>query len=356
MSGMRFSITENRWKKALLRGMEIDAAGRIVCCSSGRERFFILPLLDSGMEGCQWGRLRFVLQTGKNGVCRLHAAAGNDRETLQFLSEKRSGTVGEKGYPENMPCMCFVNQPDVLLYGLEGRYLWIAGEIDGDSVCLWDMSVEMPGDNFLRIFPEIYRERGSFFHRYLSVYSSVYNDFQEQITHRERMLDGNHAPPALLELYLQWLGIDVKGGFLEENVLRRLLSEAGRLLRRKGTRDSIARICRIVAGETPVIVEKSRMRPYGSAGGQAVYDMLFGSSPYDVTLLFSVRMEERKKRQLLYLLAQFQPVRCRLRIVFLERRGRLDSHSYLDRNAVIPVQTGGCLDREQALDQTVILQ
>ena len=54
-------------------------------------------------------------------------------------------------------------------------------EVMGEGVSIGNIRVEAPGDNFMQTFPEVYREKNSFFHRYLSVYSSIYNDFQEKL-------------------------------------------------------------------------------------------------------------------------------------------------------------------------------
>lgn len=208
----------------------------------------------------------------------------------------------------------------------------------------------------MQTFPEVYREKNSFFHRYLSIYSSIYNDFQEKLDMRSELLAIEEAPLSLLELYAKWLGIDVDGGYLGEDILRKLLLAAPELLRKKGTRSCIEQICMILLGEKPVIAERGRMQPYVRREEKARYDSLYGESPYDVTLFLQCYVEEKKKEQLLHLLRQFKPVRCRFHIVFLEPSGLLDEHSYLDKNAVIFLQEDGRLDAAQDADGTIILQ
>lgn len=207
----------------------------------------------------------------------------------------------------------------------------------------------------MELFPEIYREKNSFFHRYLSIYSSIYNDFQEDLDHRADMLDVSRAPKPLLELFLKWLGIDVDGGFLDETFLRMLLQEAPELIRFKGTAKCIRRICRLFLGEEPVIVEKNRMQRYVRSARQEVYASLYGDSPYDVTLLLAGVVDTHKKEQLLHLLEQFKPVRSKLRILFLENRGVLDTHAYLDRNAVVFSGEEGKMDYSTMMDGVIAL-
>ena len=98
------------------------------------------------------------------------------------------------------------------------------------------------------------------------------------------------------------------------------------------------------------------MQRYVRSSEQEVYDSLYGDSPYDVTLVMNNVVEEHKKEQLLHLLRQFKPIRCRLHILFLKPRGVLDGHTYLDWNAVTFAQEKGNLDVSTLLDGAIILQ
>ena len=78
----------------------------------------------------------------------------------------------------------------------------------------------------------------SFFHRYMSIYSTLYMDFQEKIDNVADFLDINTAPAQLLPIFCGWMGLDVSGDFLTEDRLRTLVKEAYQLNRTKGTRDT----------------------------------------------------------------------------------------------------------------------
>ena len=86
-----------------------------------------------------------------------------------------------------------------------------------------------------------------------------------------------------------------------------------------------------------------------------LYEELYGDGTYDVTMLVRTYVPEHQKSQMLFLLNQFKPVRCRLRIRFLDQKGTLDSHSYLDMNALVMEAGYGVLDERQTLDGTVLL-
>ena len=355
MAGIRYSIRQNQLKKALLVGME-HGEGDSLYSNTADTGYFVLPVLDSGVEDCPWGRLHFELDLPENCMCYLYAAASNKKMGQQVLLSGESGLYEKKKMLQSMRGLCFINKPDVLLYEITGRYLWIMVEVLGKGVTIKNLQAEAPGDNFMQTFPEVYREKNSFFHRYLSVYSSIYNEFQEKLDERRELVPVEKASLSLLELYAKWLGIDVNGGYLGEETLRNLLKEAPELLKRKGTRYCIERICMIVLGEKPTIVERGLMQRYVQRNEKKQYDNLYGDSPYDVTLLLNTYIEEKKKEQLLHLLSQFKPVRSRLHIVLLEPTGMLDEYSYLDENAIIFTQKEGMLDAAQIADGTIIIQ
>jgi phage tail-like protein len=249
-----------------------------------------------------------------------------------------------------------INRDDILLYKLTGRYLWIMIEVIGRNFSLRGLKAQAPGDNFMATFPEVYRQKDSFFHRYLSIFSSIYNDFQERIDHREELLDINNASEERLILFASWLGIEINSGYLDVETLRTIVKEAGELNRCKGTKRCIERICQIMIGETPRVVERSLLERYVRTDDKEQTDMLYGDSPYDVTLMVEKPIAEKKKKQLLLLLDQYKPVRSRIRIVSLDDSGVLDGHTYLDQNAVTFEQGDGVLDDRQMMDGTIVLQ
>lgn len=356
MAGFTFSIRKPQLEKALYRGMTLREDGVVVCSAKEGPHSCMLDVLDSGIEDCPWGRLHLKMTLPTDCACYLYAAAGNEPGEKEYLMDPDISFAEKKRFLSEMHCLRFINRQDVLLYELEGRYLWIALEMIGGGAFFSDMVVHVPGDSFMEVFPEIYREKNSFFHRYLSIYSSIYNDFQDALEHRADQLDIRKVPKPFLEIFLKWIGIDVDGGFLEEEFLRTLLREAPELIRYKGTAKCIRQICRLFVGEEPVILEKSLMLRYERSVKQEVYDSLYGESPYDVTLMLADAVDEHKKEQLLHLLEQFKPVRCRLHILFLENRGVLDTHTYLDRNAVVFSEEEGSLDASTLADGAIVLE
>lgn len=356
MADIQFTISRNRLNKALMQGIEIEGSDGVRCNANEGVHYMILPLLDSGVEDCPWGRIFFHMEMPKDAVCYLYVCAMNEPLGRELLMDPAKGFQEKIKYLAANRCLRFINKKDALLYEIEGRYLWVALEIIGEDVSLSHMVIKAPGDNFMRLFPEVYREKNSFLHRYLSIFSSIYQDFGRDIDHMEDLLEPDKMPVQLLELYLKWFGIDVSGGYISEAVMRQLLKDAAWLMANKGTRRCIDRICELFINEKPIILERNMMNRYLTQAQTDIYNSLYGDGPYDVTLLIQSRVELAVRRQLLHLLEQFKPIRCRLAVVFLENTGVLDSYNYLDGNAYVYSSSMADLDDEQLMDGTVIIQ
>ncbi|MBO5278781.1 MAG: hypothetical protein J6B06_04765 [Lachnospiraceae bacterium] len=358
-----YTIKQNRLKQAALTGIRLEN-GRLVCTGETAGRSIFLGALDSGEDGTGWGRLSFTGEFSENMVYVTHILALDHQEFMkngeqvkvsQFLLDKEEKVVYKKLFFEKADEIKFINQKDMLLYELKGRYLWIFIEILGEGTgYLEHIRVNIPGDNFMATFPEIYREEGGFFHRYLSIFSSIYNDFQEDIDTIASKLDIDTAPPELLPVFASWLGVELAADILPQEKLRVFLKEAYQLCKYKGTSYALSRITDIVLGVEPVIIENNDLCVDEET--KKLYESMYGSSSYDITVLVNVDASESEHSHLLQLLNQFKPVRARLNLVFLKKEGRLDSYCYLDKNAQIGIWEEGVLDQGQNMEGTIILQ
>ena len=277
--------------------------------------------LDCVKKDGQWGRLHMEGTFPQKGIVTLSVIGTNGPPPAN-----RSAEQG---------CRSFVNQRDILLYGIRGRYLWVYIEIpEGEEaadicrVCIYN-----PGDRFLQTFPEIYQEPEGIFHRYLSILSTLYEQFQEQIDCAGDLLDLNKAPQELLPLIGSWLGIDCRGGGLEEERRRELLRWGYRLNRMKGTRAGITRVTEIILGEIPTIIEKE---------------------PEKIIILLRQDLTESKELLLLFYLNQFKTAGSRLHIVSYQDVMGMDEYCYMDVNAGLWRLPHGVLDGEPSVDQAVL--
>ena len=362
----KYSIKRNRFKRSCLHGFDVVGEQELRCIPDVYRRSFFCDSIDGSEEEAKWGRVHVDYTLDEDMVVTIYAVALNQREipwndgyiSLDTFFKDLEITIEEKiRMLESLDAVKHINQQDILLYDLEGRYLFLCIEVVGlGNGVLKNLSVNNQGDIFLDTFPEVYREYGSFFHRYMSIYSTLYMDFQEKIDHVAEFLDVDTAPAQLLPVFCGWMGLDVSGDFLTEDRLRTLVKEAYHLNRTKGTRDTLHRVCEIVLGEKVLILEKNVIRENTQAETYKIYEELYGDGIYDVTILIQTFVPENQKSQLEFLLNQFKPIRSRLRIKFLDQKDSLDGHVYMDMNAHIMDTRNVALDERAGLDGNIMLK
>lgn len=350
----QYSVRKNRLMNSSVVGMNINDKGELLCDESQSLHYLFLTPFDNGVEDGEWGRFVFDANIPEDTEITIFYFASN---TLDFTRKEQPARIPEFLCGEDEPSTKLElfriagatevrATTDTLMYGVNGRYLFVAIRIEGSfDGPIKNIRVVNPGDTFMNVLPEIYNKRGEFFHRYLSVMSSLFNDFQDKIDNYERFLNPDYADSQLLSTYAGWMGIDVSGNFLEEETLRTLVKEAPVLNRKKGTKAALQRICEIVLSEKCIIVE--RKADLGSDK--------FGDDRFDVTILVKTFVEDKKKSQLFFLLSQFVPVRSHLQIIYLDKNSELDTHSYLDINASVFNTQEGVLDGHMLLDSNILM-
>lgn len=325
-------------------------------------RTVFLAALDSGQEDCPWGRLTFRMSLGEDTVLTLHAAAANENRVQDggrlldidaFLLDPGQPVKRKARLFQAMGAAQFSNQNDVLLYGQKGRYLWLWFELAGEGGGRFShISVTVPGDNFLHTFPAVYQNQGEFLHRYLSVFSSLYADLQDEIERLPQYLDPDTAPAGLLPVFARWLGIELDGNFLDEEHLRRLVKLAPELIACKGTRRAVQLIVGLFVTGKTYLIEHNLLNREQLAAGSSLGD----GTIYDFSLLISQEPDELLLSRLRFLIDQFKPLRSRANIIFLGSQGNLDDYSYLDLNAMLLQPGARALDDKEAVFGMVRLE
>ena len=345
-----YSIRNNRIKQGQITGFQVEGGNNLIFDKTARDHYIFLKPIDGVVDDSAWGRFTCDLGLSEEMVFYVYVYASNALEITtgpgtalnlgEFLTDKSIDFYKRIGALTQLGAKRFVNTDDFLLYDIRGRYLFIAIEMLGvGDAHIGSIRVGARGDNFMGSFPEVYRERNSFFHRYLSIFSSVYNDISEQNEKLYEMLDLDKCSPELLEMYASWFGINLKGGALPEKVLRAVVKDAYQLNRMKGTRWSIERILEIMLGEDFMLYE----------------NRLSDGKLYDVTVLVNRRLTEQLRHQLVFLLDQFRPLRVKIRLLQMEKEAVMDGNSYLDVNATIPAEKHLVLDEEAIYDGAITL-
>lgn len=364
MAQINYSIKKNRLRRALMDGMELDEENNRLYLSPQEQRIIYLPPIDKAEEIGDWGRLYFDADITEDMVVYVHAMALAEDV---FYDEDGKYRVEDILLDEEIPDkhkqsifqkaggLRFVGKDDILLYGLAGRYLFLRIEVTGEGEgFLSHLRINVAGDNFMDTFPAIYQEKNGFFHRFLSVFSSIYNDFDHEIDRLPELLDTERCPGELLEIYGRWLGIDLSGDFLSEEAMRTFVREGYSLNRMKGTRACLERILEIVLGERVIILEQNTIRSYMEQGELYSTTMEHGSI-YDVNILIKKPLRQTQRHQLLHLLRQFAPLRSRIHLIQLKDSGVLDTDAFMDLNAVLSDESYGTLDEDMEMDDDIVL-
>ena len=358
----RYSIRKNRLKSGSVTGFIQNENGVLCVDPSSMYHIILLKGIDSTQKAAEWGRISFKAEGSEDAIYSLYVLAIDNPEkagyTDRYLTNEEIPAPERLSFLKKQGARRFLKTQDCLVYDLEGRYLYIALEATTEEeLLISQMVVDSTGDNFMNTFPQVYQERGSFFHRYISIYSSIYNDFQREIDSLYEILDLDTCPEELLIIYGSWLGINLRAGLFPIEITRKLVKEAYSLNRMKGTREAVERVLTIILGEKPVIVEHNQVRDAKNEGGSRAPIQFKIRSMFDVTILIKRNLTEELRHQIYFMLEQFRPVRARFSIAQMDDKPTADSNSYLDVNTVLPgSRKTGRLNENASLDGAVTLQ
>lgn len=357
----KYRLGNALFRRSLIEGMAVKGNSLYTDEASCGMHSIFLPALDSAQTDCLWGRVSLKCCLGAESMLTIRAFASNNNvfvrngETVQvddFLldpevprEEKERLFLLADGVERS-------GVQDVLLNGQTGRWLWLWLEIMGEGRnVLEDMRVYVPGDHFFRTFPQVYQTDNDFLRRYLSVFSTMHQEFQEQIDALPDLLDVDTAPAFLLPVFASWLGLETDETLFTTEELRILLKAAPELTARKGTKWAVEKVVSLFVSDTVYIVERNLMES-DHRGSKEMY----GKSPYDFTVMVGCKMDEKLRLRLQFLIDQFKPIRCRYQIVFLEDCGGLDAFTYLDVNSALLQSAPGNLDDGKALTGMTYLE
>ncbi len=363
----KYTIRKNRIKTACIKGLEYDdESSRLRLLPDGDDQCLFLRSIDGLIPGANWGRLSFKVDCSEGRGYSVYAIAFDNNEILQgdrmlnldeYLTDPDVPPTEKRDFLIRSGAKRAIRKNDILLYELSGQYLYIAFLFAGEGeLSLYDMVIDSVGDNFMNTFPEVYRERNSFFHRFISVFSSIYNDFDADIEALPKLLDPMVCPEEFLIVYGSWMGINLEGASLDVDVMRMLVNEAYYLSRMKGTKKAIERVLEIILGKPAVVIEHNRLRSWINDEQMELPEGFKTRGVYDVTVMVSVKLTEELRHQIVFMLDQFKPVRTNITVMQMDETPMTDSRTYLDINSMLPEEKEANLDSGLSLDGTVILK
>lgn len=348
-----YRLNRTLFDRALPEGFSPEENGALRTVGTGTHRIF-LPGLDSAQPGSEWGRLTMRCHLGAESMLTVRCFASDQAQVI------RNGEIvqindllldAEVPLQEKEKLFTLANGMehsgvrDVLLNGQTGRWLWLWLEVSGaEDETLEDLRVYIPGDNFFRTFPQVYQTDNDFLRRYLSIFSTMYQELQEEIDDLPKLLDIDTAPERLLPMFAAWLGLEVDETLFSASELRQLLKAAPELLACKGSRRAVEKAVKLFVAEPVYIVERNLLPPE-----QQSREALYGSTPYDFTVMVGCGVDEKLRLRLKFLIDQLKPIRSRCHIVFLKECGGLDAFTYLDVNGTVLKNGPGNLDDGKVL-------
>ncbi len=250
-----------------------------------------------------------------------------------------------------LPHVRAVNQPDILLHQLEGRWVFLcvcALRQDAASCTLRGLRLEFPRYSFTRYFPEIY-QAGDFFTRYLAVFQSLYLDLEKQVDDVPLALDYESADAEQLAALASWLGLDTAGGIFGPEQLRQLIRDSRLYQGGKGTRAALESIVELACGVRPRIVEYFQWsgRPM-SAARRRLYESLYGEDGDSFCVLLDLTQRRQPlpvtEAQLDGLIDAYSMLGIRHKLVFLRRCSYTDTHCYLGVNSCLSTPETASVD------------
>lgn len=241
---------------------------------------------------------------------------------------------------------------DILLHGLEGRYLWFLMEIypqTDEPVGFGQFMVYFPAESWTKNLPEIYRQgagNDSFLDRYLSIFQSLHDDVERQIRRLPDFFDPGTADREFLEWMASWL--DVEEPYIwTERQLRYFLEHAREFYEARGTRRGIELFVELYTGETPFVIEWQDWEGYRGQKNQGVIlERLYEDDSGCFTVLVREQCipEYKDYQTLLRIIEQVKPVQMELHLVVLKPYIFADGYSYLGVNSVLGQYEGAVLD------------
>lgn len=357
----KYRLSGVRLKRGLLEGFSVMGDALHAHSEPNGVCSVFLPGLDSAQRDCAWGRVSLRCQLGPESMLTIRAFAADQDSIIRGGETVRiDDFLLDPEVPRREKERLFTlagglersGVQDVLLTGQNGRWLWLWLESAGEGGdVLEDLRVYVPGDHFFRTFPQVYQTDNEFLQRYLSIFSTMYQEFQEKIDALPELLDVDTAPEELLPVFASWLGLETDAMLFTSGELRSLLKAAPRLMENKGTRWAVETVVKLLVPEEVYIVERNLMQ-----SDQRRSEDLYGKTPYDFTVMVGSRMDEKLRLRLQFLIDQFKPMRSRYQIVFLEECGGLDAFTYLDVNGTVLQNAAGTLDDGMALTGTTYLK
>lgn len=331
-------------KKGQYEGMQLNKDYSL-SGKGGGSYFYIAPVFDSGEEANTWQSLNL---TGTFHDCKLEVvAAASETDYREYIEDEKVPMTDKEELICSFDAVRKVNTTDLLLTGIQGRYLYLFIKVSGQMDCEFNIQMavaEFPKNSFLQYFPEVYQTENDFFERYISIFQSMYLRMERQIDGLPVRLDYEKAEFDNLCELAEWIGMDevlvqeaVREG--ETNKLRELIAHANEIQSAKGTPKALKLVLQILYNEKLKLLEYFKWYEYLENRPEelTLYRKLYGRDSSCLTILLEsqddTELTEAKRKSMRKVVSRMLPFGMNCNLIFLRSSCHMDTHCYLDHNS-----------------------
>ena len=179
--------------------------------------------------------------------------------------------------------------------------------------------------------------REDFLGRFLGMFESIYQDFDERIENSTKQIDPMAAKPEFLDWLAQWVGI-TNAHLWQEDRLRLLLEGIVKKNLIRGTREYVEHMIATFTGEHPFIIEYGEMEAY--RGNEKAYQSLtqsYAHGPYEVNVLVREQAAPslREQHALKKMIEDMKPAHIRMHLIILRPGIYLGQNVYVGVNSTL---------------------
>lgn len=341
--------------------------------NQGRRTIFISQAIDSLENGTHWHRLQMQALIPENSVVQVSYFARDDKNIVfhneetdldeLFLNPQVS--IEDKQNIIDSLCDDTVSNPmDMLLHKGSGRYFWLRLVMKSygySSPEIQRIKIECPIESFIRYLPEIYSKdmaSKEFLTRFIGIFQSLYLDLEGKIDDIASNFDPEIVESDFLHWLSDWMGI-YQDHIWSEEQLRKLIVEANRLYRKKGTKEGIKEIVTFYTGTEPILIEQFEVVKHAEDEEyKRLLHQLYGEHTYTFSVM--VKEEEvpttKEYVELKRIIDYYKPANTVCNLIVLKPYMFIDHHTYLGINSYLTQNTLLILDGKTAIPFNTILQ
>ena len=362
-----FTMNKNEWQKGFGINIHITDNG-IQLENDSYEGVYYSLGIDSTESEMLWHRMVLETDTYKEGDIKLYYFASDDKViNIDGKNYDIDMLIMDNTYPNRknelekiwsfvgddfkeklgelfMPWLWPITRPsDILLHKSKGRYFWFKVEFKGsknNNPCIKKARIYYPRMSYLDYLPSAYssdEKSRDFLERFLSIFSSIMSDMEENIANVSRLFDIDCVDGEYLKWLASWLSIKVDESWGEKQ-LKVLVERAPEIYKRRGTKQAIVDIVEIYTGSKPMIVEHFQIKNIEKNPKlRELYNELYSIDPYTFCVIVRADCVPSLQHQIALqkLLDEEKPAFTTVKLIILQPLIYLDSHSYLGYNTTL---------------------